>query len=64
MQRANSLEKFLMLGKIEGMRRGGQQTMKCLDCITDSMDMGLSKLHEMVKDRQAWHAAVHRLAKS
>ena len=63
MQRADSFEKTLMLEKIEGRRRRGRQRMRWLDCITDSMDMGLSKLHEMVKDRQAWHAAVHRLAK-
>ena len=58
MQRADSLEKILMLGKIEGRRRGGQR-MKLLDSTTDSMDMSLSKLQEMVKDREAWHAAVH-----
>jgi len=53
-----------MLGKIEGRRRRGQQRMRWLDAITDSMDMHLSKLREMVKDRKAWHAAVHRVSKS
>ena len=63
-QRADSLEKILLLGKIEGKRRSGWQRVRCLDCITNSMDMSLNKLQGTVKDQKAWHSAVSRVTKT
>ena len=64
MRRAEPLEKTLMLGKIEGRKGRGRQRMRCLDCITDTMDMGLGELRELVMDREAWHAMVHGVTMS